>query len=68
MTSLISKDEPLKSSMVHLGYLILKRLDKAEDGLLGLAVIPRRQWIRGAGDAAGECQCAEDRGGEVLNA
>ncbi len=47
MTSLISKDEPLKSSMVHVGYLILKRLDKAQDGRLSLSEIASHLGKRG---------------------
>lgn len=47
MTSLISKDEPLKSSMVHVGYLILKRLDKAQDGRLSLSEIASDLGKRG---------------------
>ena len=31
MTSLVSKDEPLKTSMVNIGYLVLKELAKQED-------------------------------------
>jgi hypothetical protein len=34
--ALISKDEPLKTSMVNIGYLILKKLDKVEGGRLSL--------------------------------
>lgn len=47
MTSLISKDEPLKSSMLHVGYLILKRLDKAQDGRLSLSEIASDLGKRG---------------------
>lgn len=36
MNSLVSKDEPLKSSMVYVGYLILKRLEKSKDGRASL--------------------------------
>ena len=39
MNTLVSKDEPLKSSMVHVGYLILRKLEKAEDGRLSLTEI-----------------------------
>jgi hypothetical protein len=39
MISLVSKDEPLKSSMVYVGYLILKQLDKAKDQRLSLTEI-----------------------------
>lgn len=39
MTSLVSKDEPLKASMVHVGYLILKKLEKTQDGRLSLTEI-----------------------------
>lgn len=36
MHTLVSKDEPLKTSMVHVGYLILKRLEKSQDARLSL--------------------------------
>jgi hypothetical protein len=36
MNSLVSKDEPLRDSMVHVGYLILKCLERAKDGRLAL--------------------------------
>ncbi|HMU38808.1 MAG TPA: hypothetical protein PKE31_07325 [Pseudomonadota bacterium] len=39
MNSLVSKDEPLKTSLVYVGYLILKQLDKAEDRRLSLTEI-----------------------------
>lgn len=39
MNSLVSKDEPLKTSMVHVGYLILKKLERARDGRLSLTEI-----------------------------
>lgn len=36
MNSLVSKDEPLKDSMVHVGYLILKALEKSSESRLAL--------------------------------
>lgn len=39
MNSLVSKDEPLKTSMPYVGYLVLKKLEKAEDSRLSLAEI-----------------------------
>ena len=36
MNSLVSKDEPLKASIVHVGYLILKKLEKTESGRMSL--------------------------------
>jgi hypothetical protein len=47
MTSLVSKDEPLKSSVVHVGYLILKQLDKAKDGRLSLTELASHLGKRG---------------------
>ncbi len=37
--SLISKDEPLATSMVHIGYLILKQLESTDQERLSLASI-----------------------------
>jgi hypothetical protein len=37
MNTLVSKDEPLKTSMPYVGYLVLKKLEKTEDGRLSLA-------------------------------
>ena len=34
---LISKDEPLKTSMVNVGYLILKHLESKKDGRASLS-------------------------------
>ena len=39
MNTLVSKDEPLRTSMVHVGYLILKKLEKAPDGRLSLTEV-----------------------------
>jgi hypothetical protein len=39
MNSLVSKDEPLKTSMVHVGYLILKRLEKSKGARLSLTEV-----------------------------
>jgi hypothetical protein len=39
MSTLVSKDEPLKASMVHVGYLILHKLDRTKDGRLSLTEI-----------------------------
>ena len=41
MHTLVSKDESLKSSMVHVGYLILKLMDKSENGRLSLTEIAK---------------------------
>lgn len=41
MNSLVSKDEPLSTSMVYVGYLVLKRLERAEDGRLSLTEIAK---------------------------
>lgn len=41
MHTLVSKDESLRSSMVYVGYLILKQLDKSENGYLPLAEIAK---------------------------
>jgi hypothetical protein len=41
MTALISKDEPLKTSMPYVGYLILKRLESSKDDRLSLAEIAK---------------------------
>lgn len=39
MNSLVSKDESLETSIVHVGYLVLKKLEKADGGRLSLAEI-----------------------------
>jgi len=39
VNSLVSKDEPLETSMVHVGYLVLKKLENADGGRLSLAEI-----------------------------
>jgi hypothetical protein len=39
-------------------------LDKDDDGLFGLAIVPRRQRISSAGDGSGEDQHANQCGGE----
>lgn len=39
MHTLVSKDEPLKSSMVHVGYLILKHLEKSKEQRLSLTEV-----------------------------
>ncbi|MBT62353.1 MAG: hypothetical protein CML13_03985 [Puniceicoccaceae bacterium] len=39
MHSLVSKDEALKTSMVHVGYLILKKLEKSSDARLSLTEV-----------------------------
>ena len=39
MNTLVSKDEPLKTSMPYVGYLVLKKLEKTDDGRLSLAEI-----------------------------
>lgn len=39
MNSIVSKDERLKTSMVHVGYLILKKLERTSDGRLSLSEI-----------------------------
>lgn len=39
MISLVSKDEPLKTSMVHVGYLVLKKLESTKEGRLSLTEI-----------------------------
>lgn len=39
MNSLVSKDERLKTSMVYVGYLVLKQLERAEEGRLSLTEI-----------------------------
>lgn len=39
MNTLVSKDEPLKTSMPYVGYLVLKKLEKTEEGRLSLAEI-----------------------------
>ncbi|MEZ5325939.1 MAG: hypothetical protein R3F19_12865 [Verrucomicrobiales bacterium] len=36
MNTLVSKDEPLRTSLVHIGYLIIKELEKAQDQRLSL--------------------------------
>lgn len=41
MTALISKDEPLNTSMPYVGYLILKRLDASDDERLSLADVAK---------------------------
>lgn len=37
MNTLVSKDESLKTSMPHVGYLVLKKLEKADGGRLSLS-------------------------------
>ena len=37
--SLVSKDEPLATSMVHIGYLILKELETTEESRVSLTTI-----------------------------
>ena len=39
MNTLVSKDESLKTSMPHVGYLVLKKLEKAEGGRISLAEV-----------------------------
>jgi hypothetical protein len=39
MNTLVSKDEPLKTSMPYVGYLVLKKLEKSEEGCLSLTEI-----------------------------
>lgn len=41
MYTLVSKDESLKSSMVYVGYLILKQLDKSNSNRLSLTEIAK---------------------------
>ena len=41
MHTLVSKDESLRSSMVYVGYLILKQLDKSENDRLSLTEIAK---------------------------
>ncbi len=40
--SLVSKDESLTTSMAHVGYLILKEFEKAEENRLSLTAITSR--------------------------
>lgn len=39
MNSLVSKDEAMKASMVYVGYIVLKRLEKSRDGRASLTEI-----------------------------
>lgn len=39
MNTFVSKDESLKTSMPYVGYLVLKKLEKTDDGRLSLAEI-----------------------------
>ena len=40
--SLVSKDEPLTTSMVHIGYLILKEFERSDDNRLSLTAVTSR--------------------------
>lgn len=47
MNTLVSKDEPLKTSMPYVGYLVLKKLEKAKAGRLSLAEISQDMTKQG---------------------
>ncbi len=48
--TLVSKDEPLRTSMVYIGYLILKRLEKASEARLSLPELAKHLNAHGVNE------------------
>jgi len=46
MNTLVSKDEPLRTSLAHVGYLILKELEAAEGGRISLDALWQKLGTR----------------------